>query len=128
MIYQNPDKLHYDEAQRQCKSREKKAENPQKLHDNEALRQRKSRAKKIENHNDMIRQFWAAVEPGWTFSCVCCHRRRFDNQVDVYKPEEIIKHVGENMIKDTIGDLNPEMMTSLSDTVINKKPHCYWAT
>ena len=60
-----------DQAKVKRKSREKmNAENPEKLHHDEAQRQCKSRAKKIENQNDMIRQFWAAVEPGWTFSCV----------------------------------------------------------
>merc|ERR1711894_723399 len=55
---------------------------------------------------------WRDVEPGWTFACVCCHRKRFNSQVAVYNPEEIIKKVGESIINDAIGDLDPEMMTN----------------
>ena len=110
---ENPEKFRTDHARSERESREKKKEeNPEKLHADEAAKQQNCRKIKIETHYDMIRQFWDDVEPGWSFACICCHRKRFSNQVAVYNPGEIIKNVGENIIDDAIGDLDPDMKTN----------------
>ena len=75
-----------------------------------ALEKSKERRRKQATcQNDLIRNFWAAVENGWSFPCVCCHKMRFDSQVVEFK-EPLISQIRWQMIEKAIGDPNPKLM------------------
>merc|ERR1712012_1448447 len=73
------------------------------------MESKKSKRKQATCQNDLIRNFWAAVENGWSFHCVCCHKMRFDSQVVEFK-EPLISQIRWQMIEKAIGDPNPKLM------------------
>ena len=54
----------------------------------------------------MIRKFWRDTEDGWSYSCVCCHKLKFDNQVVEFE-EPLISRIGQQWIEEAIGEPDP---------------------
>ena len=71
-----------------------------------AAKKRNQREEKVTNQFDMIRKFWRDTEDGLSYSCVCCHKLKFDNQVVEFE-EPLISRIGQQWIEEAIGEPDP---------------------
>ena len=71
-----------------------------------AAKKQNQREKEVTTQWDMIRKFWHAVEGGLSYSCVCCHKLKFDNQVVEFE-EPLISRIGQQWIEEAIVDPDP---------------------
>ena len=71
-----------------------------------AAKKKNQREREVTCQFDMIRSFWRAVEGGLSYSCVCCHKKKFDNQVVEFE-EPLISKIGEQWVEEAIGDPDP---------------------
>ena len=71
-----------------------------------AAKKQNQRKEEVTNQFDMIRKFWRDTEDGLSYSCVCCHKLKFDNQVVEFE-EPLISRIGQQWIEEAIGDPDP---------------------
>ena len=71
-----------------------------------AAKKQNQRKEEVTTQWDMIRKFWRDTEDGWSYSCVCCHKLKFDNQVVEFE-EPLISRIGQQWIEEAIGDPDP---------------------
>ena len=76
------------------------------LKEKAAAKKRNQRKEEVTNQFDMIRKFWRDTEDGWSYSCVCCHKLKFDNQVVEFE-EPLISRIGQQWIEEAIGEPDP---------------------
>ena len=83
-----------------------RTEDEAKLRGKWAAEKKNQREREVTCQFDMIRSFWRAVEDGWSYSCVCCHELKFDNQVVEFE-EPLISRIGQQWIEEAIGEPDP---------------------
>ena len=83
-----------------------RAEDEAELRGKWAAEKKNQRKREVTNQFDMIRKFWRDTEDGWSYSCVCCHKLKFDNQVVEFE-EPLISRIGQQWIEEAIGEPDP---------------------
>ena len=83
-----------------------RAEDEAKLRGKWAAEKKNQREREVTTQWDMIRKFWRDTEDGWSYSCVCCHKLKFDNQVVEFE-EPLISRIGQQWIEEAIGEPDP---------------------
>ena len=72
-----------------------------------AAKKKNQREREVTCQFDMIRSFWRGVEGGLSYSCVCCHKMKFDNQVVEFE-EPLISKIGQQWVEEAIGEPDPK--------------------